>query len=77
MPATDKIASYDIVELLEPADGAVAGERGVALDIFDDRDAMIELKTPPAELDLDRIIIAPLDKLRVVDSACPEGRLSR
>ena len=69
MPATDKIALYDIVELMEPADGAAAGERGVALDIFDDRDAMIELKTPPAELDLDRIIVAPLDKLRVIEPA--------
>jgi hypothetical protein len=42
----------------------------VALDIFDDRAAMIELRTlPPAELDLDRIIVAPLDKLRLVESA--------
>jgi hypothetical protein len=69
MPTTDKIAQYDVVELMEPADGAEAGERGVALDIFDDRAAMVELRTlPPAELDLDRIIIAPLDKLHLVDS---------
>ena len=47
---------------MEPVDG----ERGVALDIVDDRDVMVE-KVPPGVLDLDRIIIAPLGKLRVVD----------
>lgn len=69
MPATKKIALYDLVELAEPTDGAAAGERGAVVEMLDDGAAMVELKTPTAELDLDRIIVAPLDQLRVIKPA--------
>jgi hypothetical protein len=68
MPATKKIALYDTVELVEAADRAPAGERGVVVEILDGGTAMIELKTPPARLDLDRVVVAPFTKLRVLDS---------
>lgn len=67
MPTTEKIVQFDFVELLEPADGAVAGERGSVLDFLADGVVMIELKTPVEELDLDRIVVAPLGKLRLIE----------
>ena len=69
MAATKHIVEYDIVELTEPIDKAPAGARGGVLDIFDGGMAMVEITTMPGEMDIDRIVVAPLGKLRVVDPA--------
>jgi hypothetical protein len=69
MTATKHIAEYDIVELAEPVDKAPAGARGGVLDIFSDGMAMVEITSLPGKMDIDRIIVAPLGKLRVVDPA--------
>jgi len=69
MGVTKHIVEYDIVELTEPVEGAPAGARGGVLDIFKGDMAMVEITTMPDESILDRIIVAPLNKLRVVDPA--------
>jgi len=69
VPIAEKIPPYDIVELTAPAGGAPAGEQGGVLDIFDGEEAMVELTSMPPELTLERIVMAPLDKLRVIDPA--------
>jgi hypothetical protein len=67
MTATKHIAEYDIVELAEPIDQAPAGARGGVLDILSNGMAMVEITTMPGKMDIDRIIVAPLSKLRVVE----------
>lgn len=69
MPAIKHIAEFDIVELTEPIDRAPAGARGGVLDVLDGGKAMIEITTLPSEMGVDRIVVAPLEKLRVVDPA--------
>ena len=69
MTATKHIAEYDIVELAERIDKAPAGARGGVLDIFSDGTAMVEITTMPAKAGLERIVVAPLGKLRVVEPA--------
>ncbi len=69
MTATKHIAQFDIVELLEPVDAAPIGARGGVLDILSDEVAMVEITTLPLEPLLDRIVVVPLDKLRVIESA--------
>jgi len=59
----------DPVELTVPIEPAPAGARGGVLEIRDDT-AMIEVMTMPLEAGIDRIVYAPLDKLRVL----PPGR---
>jgi hypothetical protein len=59
----------DPVELTVPIDRTSAGARGGVLEIRDDT-AMIEVVTMPLEAGIDRIVYAPLDKLR----ALPPGR---
>jgi hypothetical protein len=59
----------DPVELTTPIEPAPAGARGGVLEIRDDT-AMIEIMTMPLEAGIDRIVYAPLDKLR----ALPPGR---
>lgn len=68
MAVTHQISRYDIVELTEPVAEHSAGERGGVLDLYDDGSAMVELTSLPAELGVDRIVVAPLAKLRVVDA---------
>jgi hypothetical protein len=64
------IGELDIVELLEDFETAPAGATGGALDLFDDgRMAMVEFTSMPAELDLDRLLVVPTDKLRVIEPA--------
>lgn len=67
MATTHEIALYDTVELLEPIDAAPAGARGPVIHFLDDGSvAEIELTEP--DLDgLDRIVYAPLSKLRRID----------
>lgn len=69
MATTKHIAEHDIVELAEPVEKAPAGARGGVLDIFDDRNAMVEFTNLPGVLDIDRIVVVPLDKLRVIARA--------
>ncbi len=62
------INEFDIVELTERVDDAPAGARGGVLEFYTPEVAMLEILEPelgPAE----RIIFAPLDKLRVVEPA--------
>lgn len=61
------VSELDFVELIEPFDEAPAGARGGLLDIFDGDMAMVEFTNVPGEMDIDKIVIVPLDKLRVVD----------
>jgi len=61
-----RIARYDIVELLEPVDEHAAGERGGVLELYEDGTAMVELTSLRADIGVDRIIVAPLRKLRAV-----------
>jgi hypothetical protein len=68
MAVAHKIAAFDIVELTERVDDAPAGARGGVLELRDGDTAMIEVTKPelgPAA----RIVFAPLDKLRLVESA--------
>jgi hypothetical protein len=69
MAATKHVSAYDIVELAEAVDDAPAGARGGVLDLFADDKAMVEITSLPGEMDIDRIVIAPVAKLRVVEHA--------
>lgn len=63
MAVAHKIATFDIVELTEPAFDAPAGAKGGVLEIRPDGVAMLEILEP--ELDAAaRIVFAPVDKLR-------------
>lgn len=65
MAIAHKITPFDIVELTERVDDAPAGARGGVLELYRPEVAMIEVLEP--ELGgAERIIFAPLDKLRVV-----------
>jgi hypothetical protein len=66
MAVSHRIARYDNVELLEPVDEHVAGERGGVLELYEDETAMVELMSLPADVGVDRIVVAPVRKLRVV-----------
>ncbi len=66
MPAVREITTLDMVELTEPVEGAPAGSRGGVLELRDGDVAMIEITTMPLEPILDRIVFAPLSKLRRV-----------
>ncbi len=66
MSIARKINEFDIVELTEPIDDAPAGARGGVLELYRPEVAMVEILKP--ELGgAERIIFAPLDKLRVVE----------
>jgi len=67
MTTTKHIAELDIVELAESVDEAPAGARGGVLDIFDDHRAMVEFTNLPGEMDIDKIVVVPLGKLRVIE----------
>jgi hypothetical protein len=68
MAVARKISAFDLVELTEAIEDAPAGARGGVLEIRDGDTVMIEVVKPelgPAE----RIVFAPLDKLRLVEPA--------
>jgi hypothetical protein len=69
MPATHEITQFDVVELTVPIENAPAGARGAVLDLLDDDMAMLEIMTMPLEPALDRIVVAPLAKLRRIPTA--------
>jgi hypothetical protein len=64
MPATHEISCFDTVELVESVETAPAGSRGAVVELLDDDTAMVEVMTMPLEPALDRIVVAPLTKLR-------------
>jgi hypothetical protein len=67
MATTRDIELLDIVELLEPVDAAPAGARGGVLEFLGDHGEIAEIEIMEPSLDgLDRIVYAPLSKLRVV-----------
>jgi hypothetical protein len=66
MPAVREIATLDLVELTEPVGDVPAGARGGVLELRDDDVAMLEITSMPLEPILERIVFAPLAKLRRV-----------
>lgn len=64
-----EIAEFDLVELREDFETAPAGATGGVLDIFDGDMAMVEFTSLPADLGVDRILVVPIDKLRVIEPA--------
>ncbi len=66
MATIREISQYDTVELIEPVDSAPAGARGAVLELLRNGTvAEIEI-TEPELAGLDRIVYAPLAKLRLV-----------
>jgi hypothetical protein len=59
-----EIAVGEPVELREPVDKAPAGARSAITDVLEGGRVIIELTSPPAEPVLDRIVVAPVAKLR-------------
>jgi hypothetical protein len=66
MAIAHKITPFDIVELTEPIDEAPAGARGGVLELYRPEIAMVEILEPKLG-GAERIIFAPLDKLRVIE----------
>lgn len=69
MAATREIAVGGLIELREPVEGAPAGARGGITDVLDADHVMVELTSLPSKPILDRIVVVPLGKLRLVDPA--------
>lgn len=67
MATAHDIALYDSVELLEPIDAAPAGARGGVVEHLRDDIVMVEIMEPDLRDGLDRIVVAPLSKLRRID----------
>jgi hypothetical protein len=66
MPATHEITLFDLVELTEAVETPPAGSRGGVVELLGDEKAMVEVTTMPLDPVLDRIVVAPLSKLRRV-----------
>ncbi|MGA7703810.1 MAG: hypothetical protein WB998_02825 [Solirubrobacteraceae bacterium] len=64
MPTLHKITPYDLVELIEPVDDIPAGARGGVLELRDHDTALVEITMPALDA-VDRVIFAPLAKLRL------------
>ncbi len=69
MPVTHEISCFDTVELTEALEAAPAGSRGAVVELLDDDTAMVEVMTMPLEPALDRIVVAPLTKLRHISAS--------
>jgi hypothetical protein len=69
MAATREIAVGGLIELREPVEGAPAGARGGITDVLDPSHVMVELTSLPSKPILDRIVVVPLNKLRLVEPA--------
>lgn len=70
MAVADKITPLDSVELTEAVKDAPAGARGGVLEVRDGDTAMIEVTKSEIGA-AERIVFAPLDKLRLVEPARP------
>lgn len=68
MSTSPAIKCFDAVELTETIDSAPAGSTGVVVEMLDTETAMVEVMTMPLEPTLDRIVVAPLTKLRRKES---------
>ena len=69
MANAGEISEFDLVELRESFETAPAGATGGVLDLFDGDMAMVEFTSMPADLGLDRILVVPTDRLRIVEPA--------
>lgn len=69
MATVHETAELDIVELREEFETAPAGARGGVLDILGEGRATVDFTSLPAEPGVDRILVIPLDKLRVIEPA--------
>lgn len=69
MAATREIAIGGLIELRAPVEGAPAGARGGIIDLLDPDRVMVELTSLPAEPILDRIVVVPVGKLRLIEPA--------
>lgn len=69
MASAREISEFDLVELREEFETAPAGATGGVLDLFDGDRAMVEFTSMPADLGLDRLLVVPIDKLRVIEPA--------
>lgn len=67
MAVTSEIAVGELVELSASVEGAPAGARGGITDVLDADRVMVELTSLPPEPVLDRIVVVPLGKLRVLE----------
>lgn len=66
MVTTREITIGGRVELTEPVDRAPAEARGGITDILDGDKVIVELTSLPAEPVLDRIVVVPVEKLRLL-----------
>jgi hypothetical protein len=66
MAVTREIAIGEPVELRETVGRAPAGARGGVTDVLGDGKVIVELTSLPAEPVLDRIVIVPVAKLRLL-----------
>lgn len=69
MAATREIAVGGLIELREPVEGAPAGARGGITDVLDADRVMVELTSLPRAPIVDRVVVVPLDKLRLIEPA--------
>jgi len=69
MAATREVAVGSLIELREPVEGAPAGARGGITDVLDADRVMVELTSLPLEPIVDRIVIVPPSKLRLIEPA--------
>jgi hypothetical protein len=67
MATTHEIAEFDLVELREAFETAPAGATGGVLDLLADDMAMVEFTSLPADLGVDRVLVVPIAKLRVIE----------
>lgn len=68
MATVHDIAAYDLVELTEPVEHVPAGARAGVMEVRNGDEVMLEIMDP--DLD-DRIIFAPVSKLRRIQGAPP------
>jgi hypothetical protein len=61
-----EIAIGDLVELTEAVDAAPAGARGGITDLLAGGEAILELTSLPREPVLERIVVVPVAKLRLL-----------
>jgi hypothetical protein len=64
MPAVREITVLDLVELTEPIESAPAGSCGGVLELMNGDVATVEITAMPLKPAVDRIVFAPLAKLR-------------
>jgi hypothetical protein len=66
---TSRIALFDVVELTEKIGDVPVGSVGGVLDLTNDGSAMLEITSEPGLGSVERIVFAPLESLRVRETA--------